>query len=96
MLCLSEGGDEELLAVAPGAAPARPVVRRRREPGVAPGAEVGGVLAVAGVEVVHAIDLVRLRNGNTCWVRFAIQRRQYYTFINATKYYCGLFPKAFI
>ena len=57
MLRLSKGRDEELLAVAGGTAP---VVRRGREPDVAPGAEVGGVLAVAGIEVVHAEDLVRL------------------------------------
>ena len=72
MLCLSKGGNEELLAVAPGAAPTRPIVRRRRETDVAPGAEVGGVSAVAGVDVVHAKDLVRLL-GEICNSTFALK-----------------------
>ena len=55
MLCLAEGGDENLLAVAGHSEVS--AVRGRREPDVIFGPEVG---VIAVVEVFHAEDVIRL------------------------------------
>ena len=55
MLCLPEGGDENLLAVAGHSEVS--AVRGRREPDVIFGPEVG---VIAVVEVFHAEDVIRL------------------------------------
>ena len=59
VLCLAEGGDENLLAVAGHSEVS--AVGGRREPNVILGPEVG---VIAVVEVFHAVDVIRLQKSD--------------------------------
>ena len=63
MLCLAEGGDENLLAVAGHSEVS--AVRGRREPDVIFGPEVG---VIAVVEVFHAEDVIRLQKSDEYFI----------------------------
>ena len=64
MLCLAEGGDENLLAVAGHSKVS--AVGGRREPNVILGPEVG---VIAVVEVFHAVDVIRLQKSDEDFTR---------------------------